>query len=111
MISIKIFRKNQKVVGYSAKGHSGYDEIGKDIVCAAVSIIMQNPLGGMEDVLKVTPKYVINDDGYLEVNIKDMDTQGKDKEIETLLETMVIMTKALEVEYPKYIKLVEKEVK
>jgi len=110
MISIVIFRKNQKIVGYRVSGHSGYDEIGKDIVCAAVSSITQNPLGGMEDVLGVHPKYIINDDGYLEVDLKDMDSQGKDKEIDVLLETMAVMIKALKDEYPKNLKLVEKEV-
>ena len=51
MTRIEIYRKKGRVVGYKATGHSGYAEYGEDIVCAALSMALQLPLGGMQDVL------------------------------------------------------------
>lgn len=111
MIQITIVRKEGVITGYYAKGHAEYAERGSDIVCAAVSTVMQTPLAGMEDVLHFNPTYAFDEDGYLTVNIDIHDCDGKEKELTTLLETMVVMLKELEKNYPKNIKLVEKEEK
>jgi uncharacterized protein YsxB (DUF464 family) len=39
-------------------GHANYDEHGKDIVCAAVSAIMQTALLGLHSVAEAYPEYV-----------------------------------------------------
>lgn len=109
MTKVEIFRKNKKVVLYRATGHAEFADYGEDIVCAALSVAMQMTLNGMQQVLKVMPLFDINDDGFLEVDMKEMDYKGKEKEIDTLLESMVLMIRELSKEYPKNIKLVEKE--
>ncbi len=109
MTKVEIFRKKQKIVLYRAIGHAEFSDYGEDIVCAALSMAMQLPLGGMQGVLKVMPLFDINDDGFLEVDMREMDYKGKEKEIDTLLESMVLMVAELSREYPKHIKLVEKE--
>ena len=40
MIKIKINKTNNKYSSLIVSGHSNYDEIGKDIVCAGVSAIL-----------------------------------------------------------------------
>jgi len=109
MTKVEIFRKNKKVVHYRATGHSEFADHGEDIVCAALSMALQLPLGGMQVVLKVVPLFDINPDGFLEVDLREMDCKGKEKEIDTLLESMYLMIRELSKEYPKNIKLVEKE--
>lgn len=111
MTKIEIYRKKGRIVGYKATGHSGYAEYGEDIVCAALSMALQLPLGGMQDVLDIYPKFEIDSDGYLNVDIREIDKKGKDSELNTLLESMVIMIRSLSKDYPKNIKLVEKEEK
>lgn len=111
MTKIEIFRKNGSIIKYKATGHSEYDEYGKDIVCSAISTILQYPLAGMLEVLEIFPKFEINSDGYLEVDISKVDRKKKEKELDTLLESMFIMVKSLSQDYPKNIKLVEKEEK
>ena len=111
MTRIEIYRKKGRVVGYKATGHSDYAEYGEDIVCAALSMALQLPLGGMQDVLDIYPKFEIDSDGYLSVDMRGMDNKGKEKELDTLLESMVLMIKSLSKDYPKNIKLVEKEEK
>ncbi|AVQ20225.1 hypothetical protein A2U10_08805 [Fusobacterium necrophorum subsp. funduliforme] len=111
MIRVTVVRKNGNIIGYFAKGHAEYAELGSDIVCAAASTVMQNPLAGMQEVLHLSPQYGFDDDGYITVNLEGMDFQKKEKEVSSLLETMVVMIRELERNYPKNIKLVEKEEK
>ena len=66
---------------------------------------------GMQEVLHLSPQYGFDDDGYITVNLEGMDFQKKEKEVSSLLETMVVMIRELERNYPKNIKLVEKEEK
>ena len=49
MISVKLFNRNGKVVKVSADGHSGYGEHGSDVVCAAVSAIVQTAYLAIKD--------------------------------------------------------------
>jgi len=109
MTKVEIFRKNKRVVHYRAAGHAEFADYGEDIVCAALSMAMQLPLGGMQGFLRVMPLFDMNSDGFLEVDMREMDYRGKEKEIDTLLESMVLMIRELSKEYPKHIKLVEKE--
>lgn len=109
MTKIEVLKKNGRIVKYSAKGHSEYAEHGQDIVCAALSVAMQFPLGGMQEILDITPKFEIDSDGYLDIDMRGMEFLEKEKEVDVLLNTMVLMLKELSKGYPKHIKLVEKE--
>jgi hypothetical protein len=44
MITFTIFQHEKQIVGFESAGHAGYDEVGRDIVCAAVSILVQNTI-------------------------------------------------------------------
>jgi hypothetical protein len=48
MISITIYRHDNQVVRVSSRGHAGFDEYGKDVVCAAVSMLFINTLNSLE---------------------------------------------------------------
>jgi len=113
MTTVEIWRKNGRIVRYESYGHSGYAEAGSDIVCAGVSSLVYAPLGGLQDVLGLRPDYVDRDD-LLAVDlttIPEADYAKRQKEIDALLETMVVMVKNLAGQYPEYLKLVEKEVR
>lgn len=108
MTVVKIFRKNGNIIGYKASGHSGYSEQGSDIVCAALSTALQLPLLSMQEILKIKPKFKINEDGFLEVDLESLNREYIEK-LDLSLETMVLFIKELSKQYPKNIKLVEKE--
>ena len=109
MTEIEILRKNGRIMSYKAVGHAEYDEYGSDIVCAALSTALQFPLAGFQDVLEIYPRFEISSEGLLSVELADMDLKGKEREINTLLESMLVIVKQLSKDYPKNIKLVEKE--
>ena len=109
MTKVEIFKNNWRIVRYRATGHTEYAEHGQDIVCAALSVTLQFPLAGLQGILEIVPKFEINSDGFLEVNLSGMELKERSNEVETLLKTMVLMLEELAESYPKYIKLVEKE--
>lgn len=109
MTEIEILRKNGRIISYKAVGHAEYDEYGSDIVCAALSTALQFPLAGLQDVLEIYPRFEISSEGLLSVELADMDLKGKEREVNTLLESMLVIVKQLSKDYPKNIKLVEKE--
>ena len=107
MTKVEIFRKNGSIVGYKASGHSGYSEQSSDIICSAISTSLQMTLIGIQEVLKLKVDFKIND-GFLDVDLKNI-SQDKLTQTNILTEAMAIFLKELTKQYPKYIRLVEKE--
>ena len=70
MTKIKIFKKNNVIIGFEISGHSGYSEYGSDIVCASISSISQACALGLKEVLGIELKMNINEDkGYLKIEL------------------------------------------
>ncbi|MGP1429059.1 MAG: ribosomal-processing cysteine protease Prp [Fusobacterium sp.] len=107
MTKVEIFRKNGNIIGYKASGHSGYSEQESDIICSAISTSLQMTLIGIQEVLKLKVDFKIND-GFLDVDLKNI-SQSKLTQTNILTEAMAIFLKELTKQYPKYIRLVEKE--
>lgn len=107
MTKVEIFKKNGNIIGYKASGHSGYSEQGSDIICSAISTSLQMTLIGIQEVLKLKVDFKIND-GFLDVDLKNI-SQDKLTQTNILTEAMAIFLKELTKQYPKYIRLVEKE--
>ena len=107
MTKVEIFRKNGNIIGYKASGHSGYSEQGSDIICSAISTSLQMTLIGIQEILKLKVDFKIND-GFLDVDLKNI-SQSKLTQTNILTEAMAIFLKELTKQYPKYIRLVEKE--
>ena len=94
MIKIK-FDKDK----ISIKGHSGYDVIGKDIVCASVSSVV---ITSINAIIRIEEKAISykQDEGFIEINIL------KHSEIvDLLILNMKELLKELQIQYDKYIKI------
>jgi len=65
MVIAKIYRSyDGRITGFDISGHSGYDQWGRDIVCAGVSAVAQTALIGLLRHLPIQPDYN-QDDAYL----------------------------------------------
>lgn len=63
MISIKVLVNAEgNILGFELFGHSGYDEYGKDIICAAVSSVVYMTINILSDILNVSFEDLIVDD-------------------------------------------------
>lgn len=49
-----LFRQNadHKITGFVSTGHAGYDRKGRDIVCAAISVLTINAVNSIEKIAK-----------------------------------------------------------
>ena len=50
MTKCEFFRDHERITGFSVSGHSGYAEAGDDIVCAAVSAVVDMAETTINDV-------------------------------------------------------------
>ncbi len=102
MTKITIFKKDDIIWSYQVKGHSGFAEEGKDIVCSAVSTATQMTLVGLKEVLKLKVESII-EDGFLQVRLLDGDENNKDAQI--LLNTMFLTLQDIAKNYAKNVKM------
>ena len=98
MIKIHIKKENDKVNYIKISGHSGYAEIGSDIVCASISSICVTTVNAInENALLYT-----DSDGLLEMGIT-----FHDKVIDMLVENMIDLLDNLSSQYPENVKIMK----
>ncbi len=66
MTKITFFVEQNHYLGFSAQGHTGYSIKGKDIVCAAVSTLLQHTARAL---MKHSKAVVTRKDGFIDVRI------------------------------------------
>lgn len=104
MTIVKISRSGGRIVKVTANGHTGYAET-EDIVCSALSSIMQTAVLGLLRVANIPVRYKILDDkGSLEMELPELsDTERRDADM--ILETMFLGIADLYEGYSEYVKL------
>ena len=102
MTKIKFYKNENNFFKIEATGHTGFDESGKDILCASISSILQSGALGLKKVLKLNPKIVNNIDGYILIELPINQNLSK---AQVLFETMFESLKDLQSGYSNYIKL------
>lgn len=99
MIKVKIDYQDNFVKGFKITGHAGYDEYGKDIVCASVSSIVITSINMALRLDKLSVK-VVDKSGLIDAKILK-----QDEVINKVFINMIDMLKELEKDYSKNIKI------
>ena len=90
MTSVKFLRRDGMLVGVTCEGHTGYGEEGEDIVCAALSSVVQTALMGLLAVARVKVDYHRDDKkGTLTFALPDGLSEGKKHDAAVILDTML----------------------
>jgi len=109
MISIKVKSKEKSYVGVEISGHSNYDEVGKDIICSAVSILSYTLLNSLNSIGEIDEKYIsieeIETEGILAINLAK-----KNEKTNILFENFLVGIELLIEDYSNYITLKHEEV-
>lgn len=96
---IKVILKKDSI---KISGHAYYDDIGKDIVCAAVS---SSVLTTVNAIMSINPKSINVEEGNdLVINIIK-----RDNIVEILLNNMINMLEELEKDYKDNIKIIKED--
>ncbi|MCR4434945.1 MAG: ribosomal-processing cysteine protease Prp [Clostridiales bacterium] len=110
MVNIHIVRDKEGFIRqFIVKGHAGFDEEGKDIVCAAVSITAYNAVGALEDLAGIRRCYSERD-GYMLCSIPDNISEEKKQIAKIILETTAIGFKQIQRKYKNYVSVMDEEV-
>ncbi len=110
MTVITVHYSGQHIVGFTAKGHSGYAESGEDIVCAAISALTQTAYLGITEFVSEKVDFSMKD-GALRLYLPEGLEPEKREKAELILGTMVLGLRSVEENYSDYLKLIKREVK
>ena len=106
MIKCEFFTEDERITGFTVSGHSGYEERGKDIVCAYVSAIVTMAEATINDVCGAKAK----------VRVKEQDARitltlpascDEEESVQAVLAGMLITLCNLREQYPDYIEVLE----
>ena len=108
MIEITLFYQEKNLIGIESKGHSGYSERGTDIICSAVSVLMQSLILGLSEIAKLKDlKIKINDKKPL---MKISWPKEQNEKISLLTQTTAESLKIISNENSGYVKVHTEEI-
>ena len=108
MINVTIYTRNDEIVGFCSEGHAGYDNSGRDLICAAVSVLVINTINSIEQFTNDQDEVEADEDsGYIHFMLK---TDEPSSETSVLLKSMVLGIQNVSKGNKKYLRLRFKEV-
>ncbi|MGI6576058.1 MAG: ribosomal-processing cysteine protease Prp [bacterium] len=108
MVKILLTRNSQgQLIAFNVQGHAGCGAYGNDIVCAAVSVLAQTAVIGLEEYLRLKPQVKV-EAGSLHCSLQEIGNRAS--ETAAILETMVMGLRAIALDYPDNVCIVEEEV-
>jgi uncharacterized protein YsxB (DUF464 family) len=88
----------------SAEGHAGYADEGWDVVCAAVSTLMQALRVGVEDVLGLKGTKFFSDPA---IPFMSIEWDGADRDAQQLARTILLSLRGVEAAYSDFVNIVD----
>ena len=109
MINVIVIKEKQTIKTIEATGHSGYAEEGQDIVCSAVSTLMETLANGLTEIVKADVEVKVDETiPHLSVTLKESDKE-KCKHAQVLMSSTLLGLKSVANGYRKFIKIKEKQ--
>ena len=111
MTSVRFWCSAERFIGFKANGHTGYAPAGQDIVCAAVSTLVQTTVLGLHELvglqlqIEQEPKI-----GLYSCLIAPTDDEVKLEQAHLILNLMYLGLQQIAQEYRKFVKISLKEV-
>ena len=108
MTTISFRMEGDRVVGFTAQGHSGYAEAGSDIVCAAVTSAIRMTECAVNDVLGLEASVKVREDS-VSLRLPGGLSQSNESTCQTLLTALMLYLTELHEEYPQHSHVVEED--
>ncbi len=105
MTAVTVTRKDGHITAVECDGHTDYGEEGEDIVCAALSSVVQTAVLGLMQIVGINVKLERDEKrGYLNMILPDLDEASR-HDADIILGTMLCGISDLHEGFSKYIKL------
>jgi uncharacterized protein YsxB (DUF464 family) len=110
MIKVNIIRDGRGFIKQIiVKGHAGFAEEGRDLVCAAASVTAYTAAGALGDLAGLENCYTENR-GNMVISLPEEISEEQEKTAGIILETATIGFKQIELSYGDYISVLDEEV-
>ena len=106
MIRCEFFTEDERITGFSVSGHSGYEERGKDIVCAYVTAVVTMAEATINDVCGAKAKVRVGDD-EARITLKLPKSCDEEDAVQAVLAGMLLTLCSMRDDYPDYIEVLE----
>lgn len=98
--------KEGRIVRVVCHGHTGYAEAGQDIVCAAVSAVLQSAALGVMQVAGAKVQYSTDEaKGHLSLSLGEGLADGVQHDAEVILRTALLSIQDIAAEYSQFVKV------
>jgi hypothetical protein len=104
MIKIEVLRDGDRIVSLRCKGHAGYGEPGKDLICAGVSTVLFGLMNALDELSNQITLEKKKNSLYIHSDIDD-------QTINAYLRCGYIQLKTIGDAYPEYIQMEERSSK
>ncbi len=106
MTSVRFFLKEGKFIGVLCEGHSDYAEEGSDIVCAAVSSVVQTAVLGLMQKAGIPVEYEVDaQEARLKAMLPEKLTERQVHDADVILSTACLGISDLYEQYSDFISL------
>ena len=107
MTTVQVRRDENGVCGLRVSGHAGYARAGRDIVCAAASILITTCANSLESVVHVTPvlEQSINP-AVISVSLPEALSPEEDHDARIVLQTTLQGFTDIAAQYPRYLQII-----
>jgi len=106
MTKVRITKLGNNITGIECFGHTGYGVAGEDIVCAALSSVVQTAVLGILQVAGINADYKVNEKkGYLKLALPTDLTPSKRHDADVVLNSMLLGISDLYQSFSDFIEL------
>ena len=105
MTKVTVAYEGERIVRLTCEGHAGKTAAGKNIVCAAVSILTQNCVNALERIADITPLTAVDEArALIDISLPESTAQ-QDHDAQIILRTTVLGLSDIASAYPAIVKL------
>ena len=108
MTTVTFHTEGSRIIGFEAKGHSGFAPEGEDIVCAAITSAVRLVECTVNDVMGLCATVKINEKAAaISLRLPGGLAAGTDSTCQALLTGLMVYFTGLHDEYPTHIEVLE----
>ena len=106
MIRCEFYTEDERITGFTVSGHSGYEERGKDIVCAYVSAVVTMAEATINDVCGAKAKVRVKEDDA-RITLTLPASCDEEETVQAVLAGMMLTLCGMRDDYPDFIEVLE----
>lgn len=105
MTKVTVAYEGERIVRLTCEGHAGRAAAGENIVCAAVSILVQNCVNALERIAGVTPPISVDEARAMIDITLPVSAAQQDHDAQVIFQTTVLGLSDIASAYPTTVKL------